>query len=263
MAIICIGIRSYFADSLPDFSERFPNGYSSMPYYDLIEQQNSIGWDHFIRGKFTKEWDAVQYCHSKRYGSTKVSEGWTLTLIKLLANSSFQLWEIRNQCHHGHDDATKQQIIHDQVHHEIRCPYILRPQTLDQDGPLFCTTVDKHLSQTIAQLQSWILHDRKHIFHSVKVAKAQAKLHTHRIQEFFPQTGTAGSLATSAPSRRIRRHWITCISQFFGSRQSTVSHQGPSQPPTPTMFQAQAMSNSSLFWAFLDQNFLQWQKTRH
>jgi exonuclease III len=242
LAIIRIGIRSYFADSMPDFSERFPDGYSSTPYYDLIEQQNSIGWDHFIRGKLTKEWDSVQYRYSARYGLKKVSEGWTLTLIKLLANSSFQLWEIRNQCRHGHDDATKQQIIHDQVHREIRCLYILRPQTLDQDRPLFCSTVDEHLSQTTPQLQSWILHNRKLILHSVKVAKAQAKIHTHRIQEFFPQTGTARSLATSAPTRRICRHRTTRMSQFFGSRPSTVSRRGPSQPPTPIIFQAQALT---------------------
>jgi hypothetical protein len=104
---------------MPDFSEHFPAGYLSTPYSDLIDQPNSIGWDHFIRGKLTKEWDAVQYRHAKRYGLAKVSEDWILTLIKLLANSSFQLWEIHNQCRHGHDDATKQQIIHDQVHHEI------------------------------------------------------------------------------------------------------------------------------------------------
>jgi hypothetical protein len=51
MAIIRIGIRSYFNDSPPDFSERFPQGYLSSPYKDVITLQNAIGWDHFIRGK--------------------------------------------------------------------------------------------------------------------------------------------------------------------------------------------------------------------
>jgi hypothetical protein len=104
MAIIRIGIRMYFNDSPPDFSERFPPGYSSTPNNDVIIQQNAIGWDHFIRSKVSKEWNQVQYQHAKRYGMVKQSDGWMLGLIKLMANLSFQLWELRNQCRHGHDN---------------------------------------------------------------------------------------------------------------------------------------------------------------
>jgi hypothetical protein len=51
LAILKIGMTSYFNDTSPDFSERFPPGPSTAPYLELITQQNSIGWDHFIRGK--------------------------------------------------------------------------------------------------------------------------------------------------------------------------------------------------------------------
>jgi hypothetical protein len=101
IAVIRISLRAYFNDSSPDFSERFPQGYSSTPYNDVITQQNAIGWDHFIRGKVSKEWQQVQYQYAKRYGMIKQSEGWVLGLIKIMANLSFQLWELRNQCRHG------------------------------------------------------------------------------------------------------------------------------------------------------------------
>jgi hypothetical protein len=119
MAIIRMGIRTYFNDSPPDFLERFPQGFSSTPYNDVIIQQNAIGWDHFIRGKVSKKWKQVQHQHAKRYGMVKQSEGWMLGLIKLMANLSFQLWELRNQCRHGHDSATRQQSMHDQAHRKI------------------------------------------------------------------------------------------------------------------------------------------------
>jgi hypothetical protein len=173
-------------------------------------------WDHFIRGKVSKEWNQVQYQHAKCYGMVKQSEGWMLGLIKLMANSSFQLWELRNQCRHGHDNATRQQSMHDQAHREIRCLYQLKNLTLPQDLNLFCHSVDEHLTETVPQLRTWIIHNKKLILHSVRVAKAQAKLHTHRIQRFFPQQGvcqstTAQNHSTTAP----RRHRITCISTYF------------------------------------------------
>jgi hypothetical protein len=216
MAIIRIGVQAYFNDSAPVFSDRFPDGYSSTPYCAVIDQQNSIGWDHFIRGKLSKEWQKVQYVHAKRYGMTKQSEGWVLDLIKLMANSSFQLWELRNQCRHGHDDATRQQSMYEQVHREIRCLYLMKPQTLPQDQGLFRATVEDHLAETVPQLRTWIIHNKKLILHSVRVGKAQAKLQTHQIQCFFTRQGVRQSTTTTIrPSSTPRRHRITLISTSF------------------------------------------------
>jgi hypothetical protein len=216
MAIIRIGLRAYFNDSLPDFSECFPTGYSTTPYNDVIVQQNAIGWDHFICGKVTKEWQRVQYMHAKRYGLVKQSEGWVRDLIKLMANSPFQLWELRNQCRHGHDNATRQQSMSEQAHREIRCLYLLQPQVLIQDKNIFRASVDDHLSELVPQLCSWIVHNKKLILHSVKVAKAQAKLHTHQIQSFFPLRGVRQSkTATNRPLQVPRRQRLTRISNFF------------------------------------------------
>jgi hypothetical protein len=67
----------------PDFFfNRFSAGSSSCLYQDLIEQelieqQNAIGWDHFIQGKLTKEWIHHQYQYAMRYGLLKpLWESW-------------------------------------------------------------------------------------------------------------------------------------------------------------------------------------------
>jgi hypothetical protein len=218
MAIIRIGLRAYFNDSSPDFSDRFPQGYSSTPYNDIITQQNDIGWDHFIRGKISKEWQHVQYQYAKRYGLIQQSEGWVLGLIKLMANSSFQLWELRNQCCHGHNNATRQQSLSEQAHRKIRCLYQLKPLTLPQDQNLFWHSVDEHLKETVPQLRTWIIHNKKLILHSVQVAKAHVKLHTHRIQRFFPRQGAHKStMDTNRPTQAPKRHRITRISTYFST----------------------------------------------
>jgi hypothetical protein len=87
LAIIRLGLRAYFTNCSPDFLERFPNGYLTSPYKALITKQNKIRWDHFVRGKLTKEWRLVQYQFAKRYGLVKESKGWTVDLIKMMANS--------------------------------------------------------------------------------------------------------------------------------------------------------------------------------
>jgi hypothetical protein len=86
--------------------------------------------------------------------------------IKLMANLSFQLWEMRNQCRHGHDNATRQQSMHDQAHREIRCLYQLKNLTLPQDLNLFRHLVDEHLTETVPQLRTWIVHS-KNLFSTV------------------------------------------------------------------------------------------------
>jgi hypothetical protein len=216
MAIIRIEVRAYFNDSTPDFSDRFPDGYSLTPYVEVIDQQNAIGWDHFVRGKLSTEWKRVQYIHAKRYGMKKQSEGWVCSLIKLMANMSFQLWELRNKCRHGHDEATRQQSVHEQTQREIRCLYLLKPHTLLQDQGLFRATVKEHLTEKAHQLRTWIVHNKKLILYSVRVPKAQAQLATKSIQRFFPSRGTRQSVTISTRSSHApRRHRITRVSQFF------------------------------------------------
>jgi hypothetical protein len=113
---------------LQTFRSGFSSGYLTSPYKVLITKQNQIGWDHFVCGKITKEWRLVQYHFAKqRYGLVKQSEGWTVDLVKMMANSLFQLWELRNTCRHGHDDASKQQSIYEQTHRKVNCLYLCSP----------------------------------------------------------------------------------------------------------------------------------------
>jgi hypothetical protein len=60
------------------------------------------------------EWSTSQYFFARRYGMLKPSEGWLVLLIKLMATSSFTLWDSRNQSRHGPDAATKAQLLKEQ-----------------------------------------------------------------------------------------------------------------------------------------------------
>jgi hypothetical protein len=76
--------------------------------------------------------------------------------IRALANASFRLWEIRNGCRHGIDNATKSQAQSEQTQREIRCLFELRKRILPQDRAIFHSSVDDHLNETQAQQRTWI-----------------------------------------------------------------------------------------------------------
>ena len=103
----------------------------------LINEQTRIGWDHFACGKLSGEWGALQYRYARQFNLLKTSEGWLITLVKLLANSSFQLWDIRNGCRHGSDPISIAQAAQVQAHRELRTMYHLHDAVLPQDRHLF------------------------------------------------------------------------------------------------------------------------------
>ena len=221
LAIIKIGLTSFFHDCPPSFSDRFPPAdFPSLQI--LITQQNAIGWDHFVRGKLSKEWSQAQYRHAKRFNLVDVSKNWLVTLTRLLANSSFKLWEIRNGCRHGIDAATKQQAKQDQAHRELRCLYLLKPNVLPQDLHFFCSSVEKHLEESTPKICTWIIHHRKLITHSARLANAQARLRIKHLKTFFPLLSTKRSLVQPSADKKPEknppiRHRPTRIASHFKS----------------------------------------------
>jgi hypothetical protein len=98
LTIIRIGLYSFFSDSSPDFSERFTTNSSTSHYLPLIQQQNTIGWDHFLWGKLCKEWGLKQHAYAKRYDFLTASKQWQNALVRLLTHTAHRVWHICNGC---------------------------------------------------------------------------------------------------------------------------------------------------------------------
>jgi hypothetical protein len=63
-------------DSLPDLLPKNTN-----PYVRLRIAQDSIGWDHFLRGKLSKEWSTLQYKYALKNRLLQESRHWITWLI--------------------------------------------------------------------------------------------------------------------------------------------------------------------------------------
>jgi hypothetical protein len=57
------GLDSYFTNTALDYNEfsafNVPH-HPRRPYYRLLQHQDKIGWDHFLRGKLSYHWTALQ-----------------------------------------------------------------------------------------------------------------------------------------------------------------------------------------------------------
>lgn len=256
LTILKIGLTSFFTDSSPEFQVRFPTQGTTAHYLPLIEQQNLIGWDQLMRGKMGKLWGPKQHAFAKRYDLTEVSKRWQNRLVRLFANASFRLWEIRNGCRHGIDAATKQLAQQEQAHRELRILYTFRTQVLQQDRGLFQETIEAHLSETTSQIRTWITHNRKLLLHSVKVAKAQMILNTQHLQSFFPRVATIRSTVPAPRAREHIRYHTTRLAAHFPTismlrstsrrRQQSVAKKRFNTPDMSCFYNPDALEHAQL-----------------
>jgi hypothetical protein len=91
----------------PSYSQKAPTAGSVLPTVILITQAYSdqtriVSWDNFLRGRIIV-FCGKAYLHHKQVKQKCItsSSSWTLSLIKLLLEYSFSLWEFRNGVLHG------------------------------------------------------------------------------------------------------------------------------------------------------------------
>ena len=46
------------------------------PYIQLRQDQDKIGWDHFLRGKMSSSWQRLQYIHAAKLRTVDRSKNW-------------------------------------------------------------------------------------------------------------------------------------------------------------------------------------------
>ena len=85
---------------------------------ELINEQNKIGWDHFLKGRLSRRFNEIQERYYKKIrddvlGSERrlspkyKGRWWTKELIKRLIFYSLNIWQIRNEIAHTDDDINQ------------------------------------------------------------------------------------------------------------------------------------------------------------
>jgi hypothetical protein len=226
------------------------------PYVRLRLAQDAIGWDHFLRGKISKEWEILQFKYATRHSLLKESQNWITWLIKNMAHQSFAIWDSRNKSRHGHDYSTSIQAETAQVHRDISVLYELRDSVLPEDRDLFCKSIDAHLLCPLSVLKGWLAINRKFILWSVKIANIQAKTGTRPISQYFtararrphiPRQKKTPSTTLNPPTTSVCFHSAySLLSPTAPSYHFTIPQPSSDTPRPPTTTRTSTAANLRL-----------------
>jgi hypothetical protein len=156
-------------ETLPPFQSNFPG------LQALITQQDELGWEMFLKGTITKEWQTVQATYYLFIHSRKSTLRWASALIRKVWTVAWDQWEHRNGIIHG---KAKEVSIEEseRIKLTIRQEFSTgRCQLPKADAYLFLGTVDKILRRKVPQLWTWL----------EQVETARARQHS-RIQTTWP-----------------------------------------------------------------------------
>jgi hypothetical protein len=98
MTIALDGLQAVLTDTNLDYS-RYPPIYKQ-----LLEEQESIGWTNFLKGRMTTQWALHQNRHFKERGllnSKTNGTTWATNLASKMLTEWLDLWKLRNKDRHG------------------------------------------------------------------------------------------------------------------------------------------------------------------
>lgn len=79
----------------------FPHHYADNRTRTVIRDQNTIGWNHFMLGRFSYGWKILQDEYYKKIQSRRTGQRWAELLIKELWRIHWSMWDQRNKALHG------------------------------------------------------------------------------------------------------------------------------------------------------------------
>jgi len=65
-------------------------------FYELLQEQQQIGWDRFFEGWWSEKWASIQQQYYNLGKSTRTGRRWATAIVTKLWNIAWDLWEHRN-----------------------------------------------------------------------------------------------------------------------------------------------------------------------
>jgi hypothetical protein len=166
------------------------------PVHRLIHQQNEIGWQQLFLGRFTKEWADLQdnYYARKRAEQndeenkkTKKMTGhrWQVTIIGILWDQWWAVWESRNKDLHGADAKSRANAESREVHRTLRDLYDMRHRLDPHVQACLYDNVADHYNRTTWFNQNWIAIHEPMIRANMKQIAVRTTAGVRSIRQFL------------------------------------------------------------------------------
>ncbi len=152
-------------------------------YLKAAQEQQSIGWDCFLQGYLSSQWQL----HLPATAANR--NRWTVTVIKFLWTEFLTIWKARNANKHGYDQRTRQITQLQIAEQKLRSLYSARNQVQPRLRRIFHKKVEDHLQQPLHRLQYWIATYEPIIKTSIRAHQTtsiQGVKPIHTYFEYFP-----------------------------------------------------------------------------
>lgn len=134
-----------------------PRGYP-LEIEEVARSQNSIGWRHILRGRWSHLWSRVQSRYLGQLAETAhpAGDAWNVKVIQILWEHWFDLWRQRNECVHGSDEKSR---------HEAERAILLRRMSrlYSQQGlverdveNVFRKSIEHHMEKGTSYVRNWL-----------------------------------------------------------------------------------------------------------
>ena len=219
--LLITGIDCWINDTAFPY-HRFPSA-SVQP---LLAQQDSIGWDQLLLGRFGLHWRFLQDDHLRSFHNTPSflsGSSWVLAVTQIIWDHIILVWDRRNADRHGSDAATRLDARRDQALRETSALYDRRHDILAKDKDIFHKTFAHHqvIEKTAYRLTAWLNTWRPVILRSIRDADRLHLRNTPTIRQMYYPERDDHTLTTTPDSDS-------------DSSDSTSSHAFPPPATFPT-----------------------------
>jgi hypothetical protein len=170
-------------------------------FHNLFYAQSNIGWDHMLRGRFSKRWRHHLYQERER------TMQWITFSIRTIWYEVYSIWKTRCNIHHGlsNDEKTKRSLLY--LTPKVQALYQQQNDLHNYtDTHMFDSTIEEVLTRPIPTIKAWV----QKVTLRIKTAKDNAKAKRRREKAKFTQIHPFFTLSSKHKVTTIRPRQHLC-----------------------------------------------------
>jgi hypothetical protein len=206
LQILTKGLESWFTGDLLS-TDGFPPD-----FHRLIHEQNAIGWYALLRGFTSRQWTIHQHTHlfhNDKVTKTVTGALWMVSLLQVIWDQIFVLWDLYKSDLHGIDVKAQATIKKRHLRQKIQALHDRRAEVRQSDQRWFIQDVDSYLARaTPTAMTNWLATYEAIILDGIRLGHVDAIANTRSLRAYFPTTIPPRHTRTLAATINPRLHTV-------------------------------------------------------
>jgi hypothetical protein len=158
----------------------------------LVTQQNAIGWDQILLGRFSILWSDIQDDYyattiNNKDSRRRSGDQWQQAIIGEVWSQWFILWESRNKDQHGSNESTRHRLEREEVERTLCELYDLKAQMEPSVQQVLCQDITDHFNKPLWYNKNWLAVHGPLVKQSIRRAQKKAIQGVKLIRQYFAQ----------------------------------------------------------------------------